>query len=70
MIKDAVKYHFDDDKLPKFVYVQLHKGCGHESMKLPGGVSTRELIKLLKRLGFKVIKQHGNHVGLKYKEPS
>jgi len=26
MIKDAVKYHFDDDKLPKFVYVHFIKG--------------------------------------------
>ena len=35
-------------------------------MKLPRDVSSKELVSLLKRLGFKVTRQRGSHIRLEY----
>jgi len=36
-------------------------------MKLPRDVTSRELINLMKKLGFSVVRQRGSHTRLEYK---
>ena len=38
-------------------------------MKLPRGVSADRLIRVLERLGYKVIRQKGSHVRLRHEGP-